>query len=501
MSLEPFDYESMADTAAHQTRPPRAAPKRRNVVIDDQHPFDLDAYINQYEGRAKIKRLRFIAEESEQLAPQALQLAVQLLKQTRDIALYQATVQEYNSRPNTTAPISLDTAWVDNTGKANLKEKDKLETELKTYMSNMIKESIRMGHRDLGEFFWRIGDYQQALKHYNKSREFCSTNPQVLEYALTAIRLLLEFNDYTHISTYVYKAEATLAGASTGETSKDAKKAPIPAAGSAAAAAAAASAGNTDKDKAMAKLELANAIAYLGTGAYDKAAFAFSKLGRNLDDWLGTVISTSDVAIYGTLCALASMTRSAIKVNYHENDAFSFYLEQEPYTRELLDAFMNNQFKTVLDVLERSSNRHFLDVHLSRHVPVLMNEIKKRTLHLYFQPFTSVQLEKMGQAFGLSVTEMEKMAVELIQEGRIKARVDSTNKILRAKTTDPRTELYQRATKAATQTQKTTEKLLLRMKLEQANLIVKAPRLPERAGTGGPLQQSAFAADFYASGS
>lgn len=58
-----------------------------------------------------------------------------------------------------------------------------------------------------------------------------------------------------------------------------------------------------------------------------------------------------------------------------------------------------------------------------------MNEIKKRTLHLYFQPFASVQLEKMGFAFGLTTAEMERMAVELIQEGRINARVDSTNKV------------------------------------------------------------------------
>lgn len=59
-----------------------------------------------------------------------------------------------------------------------------------------------------------------------------------------------------------------------------------------------------------------------------------------------------------------------------------------------------------------------------------MNEIKKRTLVLYFQPFASVRLEKMGLAFGLSIAETEKLVIELIQEGRIKARVDSTNKVL-----------------------------------------------------------------------
>jgi COP9 signalosome complex subunit 1 len=68
-------------------------------------------------------------------------------------------------------------------------------------------------------------------------------------------------------------------------------------------------------------------------------------------------------------------------------------------------------------------------MHLSRHVYAITSEIRKRAADLYFQPFASVQLEKMGAAFGVSVTEMERMAVELIQEGRIKARVDSTNKV------------------------------------------------------------------------
>lgn len=143
-----------------------------------------------------------------------------------------------------------------------------------------------MGHRDLGDFFWSVGDYQQSLKHYNKSREFCTSSQHVLEYALTVIRLLLESNDYAHISTYVYKAEATFAPS---DQNKEAKKAPIPAAGSAAAAAAAASASNTERDRAQAKLDLAHAIAHMGSGSYEKAAFAFSKLSKSLEDWFGSV--------------------------------------------------------------------------------------------------------------------------------------------------------------------------------------------------------------------
>lgn len=146
-----------------------------------------------------------------------------------------------------------------------------------------------MGNRVLGDFFWTTGDYTQALRYYVKSREASTSSQQILDFALTTIRLLLEYNDYAHISNYIYKAEAALAPA---DQSKEAKKAPIPAAGSAAAAAAAASANNSDRDRAHAKLDLANGISFLGQGSYSKAAFSFSKLtGKALEDWYGSVSS------------------------------------------------------------------------------------------------------------------------------------------------------------------------------------------------------------------
>ena len=37
---------------------------------------------------------------------------------------------------------------------------DRLEAELNGYKTNLIKESIRMGHNDLGDFFYGRGDLQ-----------------------------------------------------------------------------------------------------------------------------------------------------------------------------------------------------------------------------------------------------------------------------------------------------------------------------------------------------
>lgn len=55
--------------------------------------------------------------------------------------------------------------------------------------------------------------------------------------------------------------------------------------------------------------------------------------------------------------------------------------------------------------------------------------IRNRALVLFFQPFASIRLERIGAAFGWSVEEAEREVVALIQANEIKARVDSQNKV------------------------------------------------------------------------
>jgi COP9 signalosome complex subunit 1 len=77
----------------------------------------------------------------------------------------------------------------------------------------------------------------------------------------------------------------------------------------------------------------------------------------------------------------------------------------------------------------RYQTRHYLDINLFPHVLELTALIRDRALVLYFQPFQSIRLERMGDAFGMDVEEIERQVVRLIQSGRIQARVDSRNKV------------------------------------------------------------------------
>lgn len=72
------------------------------------------------------------------------------------------------------------------------------------------------------------------------------------------------------------------------------------------------------------------------------------------DDFI-QLVSPGDIAIYGTLCALASLSRSAVKAQLLRNPVFSAYIEQEPYVRDLIQAYMSSDFKTTLEIISRYS--------------------------------------------------------------------------------------------------------------------------------------------------
>ena len=103
-------------------------------------------------GHTVVDRLIHIVLSCPSLAPEAFQLCVQYIHQSRDPSLYQSLLQAYDqvascpdvSLPNPMNLAELDTKWADEVLTKNQADRVKLEVELKTYSNNMIKESIRV---------------------------------------------------------------------------------------------------------------------------------------------------------------------------------------------------------------------------------------------------------------------------------------------------------------------------------------------------------------------
>jgi COP9 signalosome complex subunit 1 len=148
---------------AESSLPQNSSRTPLNVRVDDDHPFDIDAYMTGYSSmcssiglqltdplifwdtdRNAAVRLLFIARNAPRLHDRAIQLASELVLKTKDVKLYGDILSEANS-PHSSHHLTPNHKWVEETTHRNTSEKDRLEVDLKTYTTNLIKESIRVG--------------------------------------------------------------------------------------------------------------------------------------------------------------------------------------------------------------------------------------------------------------------------------------------------------------------------------------------------------------------
>jgi len=65
------------------------------------------------------------------------------------------------------------------TNQASQRLREKLEDDLSAAKTNSIRESMRRGQMDLGDFHYRRGAFLDASKCYMRARDYCNTPKQV----------------------------------------------------------------------------------------------------------------------------------------------------------------------------------------------------------------------------------------------------------------------------------------------------------------------------------
>merc|ERR1712176_992508 len=124
------------------------------------------------------------------------------------------------------------------------------------------------------------GDYACALKYASKSREYCTEPQAVISTCMTIIKLSALLRQYTDIQSFTSKAQHTPHKEEAGQS----------------------------------RIHASFGLYYMASGKYKDAASSFvqvkhQELGQAFQD----VVCPQDVALYGTLCALASLDRSQVQ--------------------------------------------------------------------------------------------------------------------------------------------------------------------------------------------
>ena len=446
---------------------------------DDVPPVDLDAIVASYAPNAAIARLLFVADRAkardapdDHLPPPdpapdaalelaALQHAHDLLRASENTSLYVEVCERVGGRLGDACVV--DKAWVDAVETRAAKRKEMLESELAGYKTNAIKESIRMGLVDLGDFHRARGDAANAFKAYARTRDYCTTNRHVVSTCLNVVRVGVESGNFAHVQTYCAKAAAAAGGGgNAGAATTTTGTTPLPASGTPSSSSSAAAA--AADPYALADLARAAGLGALHARKYALAARKFSEACRlagagggagdgvprgddasggasggasaptsaapstsvpGADEPLAEILCARDVATCGALCGVASLDPAESRARFAEDASFRAALDHALETRSFTQHFFAHRFAEALEVLDRDIAPALrFDAHLRDHADVLRARIREKALARYCAPYARLDLSVMAGAFATDLESLTAELICLIRDGKIEARID-----------------------------------------------------------------------------
>uniref|UniRef100_A0A8C5CBH3 G protein pathway suppressor 1 n=1 Tax=Gadus morhua TaxID=8049 RepID=A0A8C5CBH3_GADMO len=400
-----------------------------NFVVENP-TLDLEQYASSYSGFMRIERLQFIAEHCPQLRVEALKMALSFVQRTFNVDSYEevhrklaeatreAPGEDEAAGEGAVVPPPLDTAWAEST-------------------------------RDLSN----------ALKCYSRARDYCTSAKHVINMCLNVIKVSVYLQNWSHVLSYVSKAESTPEIAEQrGER-------------------------DSQNQAVLAKLKCAAGLAELASHKYKAAAKCFLQTSFDHCDF-PELLSPSNVAVYGGMCALATFDQQELQRNVISSSSFKLFLELEPQIRDIIFKFYESKYASCLKLLDEMKDNLLLDIYLAPHVRTLYTQIRNRALIQYFSPYASADMTKMAQAFNTSVAALEDELTQLILEGLINARIDSHSKILYARDVDQRSTTFEKSLIMGKEFQRRAKAMILRAAVLRNQIHVKSP---PREGSQGEL--------------
>lgn len=432
--------------------------KNRNVGDLDRAPvadgFNLEDYCANYRDSSLHTRLLFVAKNYPTLAKEAYTLLSSSLKASQNTKLYSEIFS--NNKLTGSFGIEFDKDWVDETECSNLKQLERVKADMSTAKSSLVKEATRVACNDLGHLWCELGNTQEALKVFIRSRDFTSLPRHVEEMVLSVCTSAINLQRPHLLGNYLSKSLE--------------ESATSPAVAS--------------------KLRSLTALLCLSQKDIAGAARAFASADSHFVGSFGEVMSAEDSVRGAVLCGLAALERGEIRELMLENVGFKGMLALVPGSREVLEQFLGGKYKEVREALGRNGDLRFraeVDVHLSPFVDELFSGVMDRLVLQYFKPYSAVRMSRAVQVLyptpsadnetsietvTEAVKEMEEaleaIVWRLIEEGHLHGRIDAggdESSIFRREERDSRGEALQSVVEGAQSSAVQMKHSLLRLSI------------------------------------
>lgn len=330
-----------------------------------------------------------------------------------------------------------------------------------------------MGHDDLGQHYHKIGDLASSHKAYMRMREHCTTVSHIVIMKIRLLKVAIDQRNWLQVQANVQSIRQ-IGG-----------KQP-------------------EVEKVTAKLSAATGLANLASGNFEDAArdflstdprMASARMEDSDEESFNEVLTPNDIAVYGGLCALASMTREQLQSRVLENASFRNYLELEPHIRRAISFFGSGKYSSCLSILESYKPDYLLDIYLQQHVDTIYCEIRIKAIRQYFIPFSHATFSSMAAAFATDEATIETELTSMIKKDQLDARIDLVDRVLLARKQNPRNKVHADALAMAKEYERTAHLRILRMEILNAGLEVHKGKKKDRDDGGGWFgnsQESSF---------
>lgn len=433
---------------SHDLHNPRHITRSMAASAVDAIPedFDLETYASAYSKYGLINRLVFLARCAGFSSPvglQALRRALAELKKSTSNAKLYRELFSVLLNADASAASELDESWIEATERSSARTLERLNAAVNNARTNLIKESIRMSLNDLGMHFIATGNFAEARRNFQKTAQHKTNEAHTFDRDMKLITVDLASGSLASLTSVVSSARRCA----------EASANPVTAA----------------------RLSVYAGLGHLATNNLRAAALAFAEVTGDFGPGTCEEVSPQDVALYGTLCGLATLSRADLKKKIVDSASFRQLLELVPSMREAAMDFLGSRYASCFGHLNRLAAHLRLDPFVHGVLSALLNDVSRKALVQYATPFLSVDLNRMAAAFDRPLELLERQVAELIADGQLHCRIDSHTKLLYARQDDERASTFASALAMGEAYERNAKAMLLRVNLLRSGFVLRAP--------------------------
>eukprot|EP01053_Blabericola_migrator_P006246 Blabericola_migrator_1__6245@NODE_314_length_10020_cov_127_741485_g257_i0_p2_GENE_NODE_314_length_10020_cov_127_741485_g257_i0NODE_314_length_10020_cov_127_741485_g257_i0_p2_ORF_typecomplete_len395_score80_98RPN7/PF10602_9/3_6e35PCI/PF01399_27/7_4e03PCI/PF01399_27/5e03PCI/PF01399_27/1_3e19TPR_MalT/PF17874_1/0_0097Foiegras_1/PF11817_8/2_8Foiegras_1/PF11817_8/38Coatomer_E/PF04733_14/0_083SF3A3/PF16837_5/0_31_NODE_314_length_10020_cov_127_741485_g257_i062217405 len=154
------------------------------------------------------------------------------------------------------------------------------------------------------------------------------------------------------------------------------------------------------------------------------------------------LICFEDFVQHAVILSMCSLPRPILKEKVLNSPEVLQVFAEEQALKRFFNAFMQCDYRTFFENFEAVAEKVHRDRYLQQHYRYFVRNMRMIAYKQYLEPFKSVKIPAMAEAFGVSEDFIEQEIVTFIPSGKLACKIDRISRTIESDTANTRNALY-----------------------------------------------------------